>query len=474
MDTARQEVVIYRSVDPVTGEEFARFDLAQDAAIDESLARADDAYRQWCSTPIVERAAVSHRVADILASRVGELADLATREMGKPRHEAVEELDLCVSIFRYYGDHGPKLAADEHIEAHPGDRAVIQRRPIGVVLGIMPWNFPYYQVARFVAPNLVLGNTILLKHAESVPQCAAAIEQVLTDAGLPDGTYQNLYATHGQVERLIADDRVRGVSLTGSERAGSAVAAIAGRYLKKCVLELGGSDPYIVLDTDDVRGAARLAWQTRMYNTGQTCNSNKRMIVHEEYFRDFVDELTRLARVMRPADPTRDAEPGTYCPLSSRSAAEHLDAQIQDAVTKGAQVHAGGRLGPAPGAYFAPTVLTAVSKGMRAYHEELFGPVAVVYSVQSDVEAVELANDSVYGLGGAVFSVHQSRALDVAGQLEVGMSNVNTPAGEGAAIPFGGVKRSGYGRELGPLGMDEFANKRLLYVAGQPSSVGND
>ena len=340
----------------------------------------------------------------------------------------------------------------------------MQKLPIGALLGIMPWNYPYYQIARFAAPNLVLGNTLLLKHAESVPASAVAVQQIMTDAGLPEGVYTNVFASHPQIETIIGDPRVAGVSLTGSERAGSAVAAIAGRNLKKCVLELGGSDPYVVLDTDDVAGAADTAWETRISNTGQACNSNKRMIVMDDVYDGFVARLTERASGLEPGDPTSEAE-GTFAPLSSRAAAERLDEQVQDAVAKGATLHAGGVLGEGPAAYYSPAVLTGVTKEMRAYGEELFGPVAVVYAVSSDDEALELANDTPYGLGGAVFSSDPERATRLADRLDVGMSNVNTPAGEGAEIPFGGTKRSGFGRELGPLGMDEFVNKRMFFVA---------
>jgi succinate-semialdehyde dehydrogenase/glutarate-semialdehyde dehydrogenase len=453
----------FRSVDPATGEELGRFDDLADERLDEVLAAGQRAYERWSAVPIAERAGLAARVARLMASRSGDLARLATREMGKTTAEAEEEIAFCVAIFDYYAERGPALAADQPIDSFSGGRAVIQRRPLGLLLGVMPWNFPYYQVARFAAPNLVLGNTVLLKHAESVPQCALAIEELLRDAGAPAGVYQNLFASHGQLERVIADRRVRGVSLTGSERAGAAVAAAAGRHLKKCVLELGGSDPYVVLDTDDLDRTAREAWAARLYNTGQVCNSNKRMIVMADLFDDFVARLAEHAEALRPGDPANGGE-GTYAPLSSRAAAEQLDALVRDAVDKGATLHAGGELGPAPGAYYSPAVLTGVTPRMRAYAEELFGPVAVVYPAASDEEAVRLANDSEYGLGGSVLSTDEARALRVADRLEVGMANVGTWAGEGPEIPFGGVKRSGFGRELGPLGMDEFVNKRLLYV----------
>jgi succinate-semialdehyde dehydrogenase/glutarate-semialdehyde dehydrogenase len=287
-----------------------------------------------------------------------------------------------------------------------------------------------------------------------VPRSALAVEQIMKDAGVPEGAYINVFASHEQIETIIADPRVAGVSLTGSERAGAVVAALAGKNLKKCVLELGGSDPMVVLDSDDLDGVVSDAWDFRMYNTGQACNSNKRMIVMEDLFDDFVGKLTEKALAIE-----------SFSPLSSRKAAETLAEQVQDAVDKGATLHAGGVLSDGPDAHYTPAVLTGITKDMRAYSEELFGPVAVVYKVGSDEEALELANDTQYGLGGSVFSADVSRAEKLAQRLEVGMANVNSTAGEGAEIPFGGVKRSGFGRELGPLGMDEFVNKRLFYIA---------
>ena len=453
----------YASTDPATGEVSATFDFATDDEIEAALAAGARAFADGQSSTVDQRAAIATRVGELLAERADELARIAVQEMGKPLSEAIEEVEFCQAIFGYYGEHGPSLAADQPIITFSGDQAVVQKRPIGLLLGVMTWNFPYYQVARFAAPNLVLGNAMLLKHAESVPRCAGALQQLFTDAGVPEGVYQNLFATFAQVETIIADPRVQGVSLTGSERAGAVVAALAGRHLKKCVLELGGSDPYVVLDTDDVQQAATEAWQTRIYNTGQACNSNKRMIVMDDVYEPFVGKLVDLATGLQPGDPT-DLRDGHYAPMSSQAAVDRLCEVIDDAVTHGAQLHVGGVVGDVPGAYYAPAVLTGVTPQMRAYREELFGPVAVVYSVSSDDEALQLANDTPYGLGGAVFSTDEERATRLASRLDVGMANVNTPAGEGAEIPFGGVKRSGFGRELGPLGMDEFVNKRLFYV----------
>lgn len=444
----------YAVVDPSSGEEVETFPFATDDDVDQAVAQAHAAHADWAGLTIEQRGEVVKRVAELFEERKHDLSEIARTEMGKALDQGIDETELCRDIFAYFAEHGPALAADQPIPTGDSAKAFVRRRSIGVLLGIMPWNFPFYQVARFVAPNLILGNTIVLKHAESVPRSALAVEQLLHDAGVPREVYTNLFATHDQVATIIADPRVQGVSLTGSERAGSAVAALAGQHLKKCVLELGGSDPMIVLDTDDLDSLVGDAWDFRVYNAGQACNANKRMIVRSEVFGDFVDALVERARSVED-----------FAPLSSRAAAETLHAQVQEAVAAGATLHVGGELADDASARYSPAVLTGVTPDMRAYREELFGPVAVVYEVTSDDEAVSLANDTPYGLGGSVFSTDVDRARAVADRLEVGMANVNTVAGEAAELPFGGVKRSGFGRELGPLGMDEFVNKQLLYVA---------
>ncbi|MGL3805190.1 NAD-dependent succinate-semialdehyde dehydrogenase [Paeniglutamicibacter sp. R2-26] len=454
----------YRVLNPATGAVVEEFATATDAEIQDALAAAESGFQSWKNVDINERAKIVARVGELFAERADELAAIITEEMGKPLSQSKGEAEFCKDIFEYFATEGPTLAANQEIKTIGGGKAVIERLPVGPLLGIMPWNYPYYQVARFAAPNLMLGNTIVLKHAETCPRSALAIQKIMDDAGVPAGVYNNVFASHEQISTIIADDRIQGVSLTGSERAGAIIGEQAGRNLKKAVLELGGSDPYVILDSADIAQDAATAWGTRMENTGQACNSNKRMIVMEDIFDDFVGELTKLATGLVPGDPAEEAE-GTFAPLSTRGAAEALAAQVQDAVDKGATLHAGGVLHEGPGAFLAPTVLSGITKEMRAYSEELFGPVAVVYKVTSDEEALELANDSQYGLGGAVFSTDADRAAKVASGLVTGMANVNTPAAEGADMPFGGVKRSGFGRELGPLGMEEFVNKRLFYVA---------
>lgn len=454
----------YRVVNPASGAVIQEFPTATDTQVEQALASSEQAFNAWRHVPLMERAATVSRIAALFLERREELAAIITEEMGKRHAEAVDEVEFSAEIFTYYALEGPGLAADQPIKALNGAQAVIQKRPVGPLLGIMPWNYPYYQVARFAAPNLMLGNTIILKHAENCPRSALVIEEIMRDAGLPAGAYVNVFATHGQIETIIADPRIQGVSLTGSERAGAAVAQTAGRHLKKVVLELGGSDPYIVLASKDVKASADAAFKTRMENAGQACNSNKRIIVMEDIHDEFVRELAERARALIPGDPAMD-DAETYVPLSSAAAVDGLLAQINDAVTNGAVLHAGGCRPEQPGHYLAPTVLTGVTTDMRAFREELFGPVLVVYSVSSDAEAVSLANNSDFGLGGAVFCPDSKRALTVAQQIHTGMVAVNAASGEGAGMPFGGVKRSGFGRELGPLGMEEFVNKRLFYIA---------
>ena len=451
----------YQVTDPATGMVVERFPYATDADVEAALTASAEAFEAWRARPVGERAAIVKRVGTLFAERTDELGALVTREMGKRPSSARGEAAWSATIFDYFADQGPALLADQPLPGH--DAARIEHLPTGPLLGVMPWNYPYSQVARFAAPNLVAGNTIIVKHAENCPTSATAIADLMREAGMPEGVYVNLFATHEQVARMIADPRVRGVSLTGSERAGAAVAEVAGRHLKKVVLELGGSDPYIVLDTDDVTAAAEQAWATRMANVGQACNSNKRMIVMDDIYDDFVATLVKQASAMTPRRPGDDSDT-SYSPMVSRQAARTLVAQVEDAVAKGATLHVGGELVSEHGAYVAPAVLTDVTPDMRAFHEELFGPVAVVYRVSSDEEAVTLANDVDFGLGGAVWSADEQRATAVAAQLQVGMANVNTPAAEGPDLPFGGIGRSGFGRELGPLGIHEFVNKRLFYV----------
>ncbi len=451
----------YATVNPFTGETEKEFPFTPTDEIDGIVERAHAAYQEWRRRPVEERAAVVRRAAELIDERRDDLAALITTEMGKRHEEATGELKLCSMILTYYADNGPGFLEPTSIQPLMGKgEAVVETRPVGVLLAIEPWNYPFYQVVRVAGPNLVLGNTVILKHAENVPQCAVAIEQLFTDAGAPEGVLTNTFLRIADVEQVVADPRIQGVTLTGSERAGSAVGALAGKHLKKSVLELGGSDPFIVLDAEDLGATVKAATMGRMQNTGQACTASKRLIVTEELYEPFVEGLKQAFATFSPGDP---ADPSTsLAPLSSERAAQDLHAQIQDAVDKGATVVAGGKRPDHAGAFVEATILTDVTPEMRAYREELFGPAAVVYKVTDAEEAVALANDSDFGLGATVMSSDLDRARSVADQLEAGMVWINQPTGSSPELPFGGVKRSGYGRELSELAMFEFANRRLV------------
>ncbi|EMQ98424.1 NAD-dependent succinate-semialdehyde dehydrogenase [Paeniglutamicibacter gangotriensis] len=455
---------VYAVTNPTTGIVEASYPTATDANIQTALDRTHAAFGTWNSSEISERATLLNRVADLYEERRDELAAIITREMGKPIFQSGKEIDITASIYRYYAANGAKFLQDEELEVAAGGTAVIRKEGVGVLLGIMPWNFPYYQVARFAAPNLMNGNTIMLKHAPQCPESALAMEQLFIDAGAPDGAYVNVFATNEQIAGVIADPRIQGVSLTGSERAGSAVAEIAGRNLKKVVLELGGSDPFLVLADANIKRAAKQAMFGRFGNTGQACNAAKRIIVDESVYDEFVENFTGAVAGIKVGDP---AHPDTFLgPLSSVAARDGLAAQVADAIDKGATVLAGGSALEGDGSFFAPTVLADVTEDMRAYAEELFGPVAVLYKVSGDAQAVELANSSAYGLGASIQTEDMDRAHAIARQLEVGMVSINQTSGSAAELPFGGVKRSGVGRELGKYGMEEFVNRKLVTFRG--------
>jgi succinate-semialdehyde dehydrogenase/glutarate-semialdehyde dehydrogenase len=442
---------MYAVVNPATGTVEREYPTATDAAIEQALAAADTAFGEWSkNSTVAQRAALIKNVAQLHTERREKLAEIINREMGKPVDQSLGEVDFSAAIYDYYADHAEKFLADETIDLlDGGGSAVIKRGPVGVLLGIMPWNYPYYQVARFAGPNLVLGNTIVLKHAPQCPESAEAIQQIFDDAGFPKGAYVNVYATNDQIADAIADPRVQGVSLTGSERAGAAVAEIAGRNLKKVVLELGGSDPFIVLSTDDLDATVDAAVAGRFENTGQACNAAKRFIVVSDLYDDFVDRFTK--KVMEIADG--------LAPLSSAAAAERLAEQVDRAVADGAQLVSAGERN---GAFFPPAVLTGVTPASPSYREELFGPVATLYKVDSEDEAVQVANDTPFGLGSYVFTTDAEQAKRVADKLDAGMVFINAVGAEGVELPFGGVKRSGFGRELGRFGIDEFVNKKLI------------
>jgi succinate-semialdehyde dehydrogenase/glutarate-semialdehyde dehydrogenase len=451
----------YAVVDPATGEKVKEYPAISDDDLRSAIGRADEAHRSWsASSSVAERAALVRRVAELHVERRQELAEIIVREMGKPLEQALGEVDFAGDIYAFYADNAEELMADEPIKLLAGDgSALVRRSSLGVLLGIMPWNFPYYQVARFAGPNLVIGNTIVLKHASQCPESAGAMQKLFDEAGFPDGAYENVYATIEQIEWVIADPRVRGVSVTGSERAGAAVAEIAGRNLTKVVLEMGGSDPFILLGTSDLDKTVEDAVAARLDNTGQSCNAAKRFIVVEDLYEPFLEKFTAAMTAVEPGDPTSsDSEIG---PLSSTAAADHLEDQVKRAIDQGANVVAGGGR---KGNFFEPTVLTDIDPDNDAYREELFGPVAQVYRVSSEEEAVKLANDTPFGLGSFLMTTDPEQAERVANQIDAGMVYVNIIGADGAELPFGGTKRSGFGRELGTYGADEFVNKKLIRI----------
>ncbi|ROP72665.1 NAD-dependent succinate-semialdehyde dehydrogenase [Curtobacterium sp. PhB115] len=453
---------MYAVTDPTTGTTLETFPTITDDELRAAVTTADRTHGSWSRTSTVaDRAALLHRVAELYRERRDTLAATIVREMAKPIDQAEGEIDFCADIYDYYADHAEEFLADQPITLAEGSEgtAFIRKSSIGVLLGIMPWNFPAYQIARFAGPNLLIGNTVLLKHAPQCPESALAVEAVFHDAGFPEGAYTNVFATNEQAADVIADPRVQGVSLTGSARAGAAVAEVAGRNLTKVVLELGGSDPFIVLSTDDLDAVVESAVATRLEGNGQVCNAAKRFLVVDDLYDDFLAKFTAAMSAVEPTDPsTPGAELG---PLSSPAAADRLQEQLASAVAQGATLVTGGtRQGNA----FVPTVLTDVSPENDAYREEFFGPVAAVYRVEDEDAAITIANDTPYGLGSYLFTTDADQALRVADRIEAGMVYVNIVGADSPELPFGGVKASGFGRELGPLGADEFVNKKLVRI----------
>jgi succinate-semialdehyde dehydrogenase / glutarate-semialdehyde dehydrogenase len=451
-------VSTYTVTSPTTNETTREFAGISDDELRTAIDRAHAAHESWKSQSIADRVAIVRKVAAAYRTRASELGSIISREMGKPVTSAAGEVSFSASIYEYYADHAEAFLADEPLELLGGTgSAVIRRASLGVLLGIMPWNYPYYQVARFSAPNLLAGNTILLKPAPQCPESAAVMQEIFIDAGLPAGVFTSVLASNEQIEWVIGDSRVRGVSLTGSGVAGAAVAEIAGRHLKKVVLELGGSDPFVVLSTADMDALVEQAVGARMPNAGQACNAAKRFIVVAPLYDEFLAKFVARMSTIEPGDPADSAT--TVGPLSSLRAAERLEAQVAQAIADGATVELGGQR---KGSYFAPTVLTNVSRESRTYAEEFFGPVAQIFRVADEREAVDLANDTEFGLGSYLFTEDTEQAERVADQIEAGMVFINTTSGEGTEIPFGGVKNSGFGRELGRAGIDEFVNKKLI------------
>lgn len=450
-----------KTINPTTGKEEKVFEVMTPEQINNILEVADKTFNSWKKTTIAERATIIHKVAKTFRDRKEELGKLVTLEMGKLLVESIGEVMLCADIFDYYADNAAELLADEKIDT-PFGEAFISKEPLGVILSIQPWNFPFYQITRSAAPNLMAGNTMVLKHASNIPQCAQIMEDIFIECGLPKGVYTNLFVPGASVSNIIADNRVKGVAFTGSEPAGSSVAAEAGKHIKKTTLELGGSDPFIVLDDADINKAIRGAVEGRLWNAGQVCVSPKRMIVDKKLADQFIAGVTEAVKKIKVGDPLN---PETQlAPLSSEKAREDVLKQVAKAVEQGATLVYGGKKLDRDGWFMEPTILTNIKKGMDAYSEEIFGPVFMIYVVDNEQEAIKLANDTEYGLGGSIFTENKNRGIEIARQVVTGMVYINHVTGIAPQLPFGGTKKSGYGREQAKYGIHEFVNEKLIRV----------
>jgi succinate-semialdehyde dehydrogenase/glutarate-semialdehyde dehydrogenase len=449
------------SVNPATGETFGRFEELSDAELEARIARAAETFRAWRRVPFAERSALMRRAADVLDRRKEHWGRLMTLEMGKTFKSAVAEAEKCAWVCRFYADEAERLLADEEVKAS-ATRSFVRFLPLGPVLAVMPWNFPFWQVFRFAAPALMAGNVGLLKHASNVPQSALAIEEVFREAGFPEGCFQTLLVGSSRVARVVEDDRVVAATLTGSEGAGAAVASAAGRVIKKTVLELGGSDPFIVMPSANLEAAARTAVTARCINNGQSCIAAKRFIVHDAVYdrfeRDFVARMAAL-KVGDPMDPATDVGP-----LATAAELEKLKDQVDAAVRDGAALRLGGRPLGGRGFYYPPTVLANVPRASPSYREEIFGPVAMLHRVRDLDEAIAVANDVPFGLGSSAWTNDPQERRRFVDDLEAGATFVNAMVASDPRLPFGGVKRSGYGRELAREGIREFVNVKAVAI----------
>ncbi len=466
-ETAQPTVL--RSVNPYNGETTKTYTEMTNDEVDAAIATAHDRFGSWRRVPFTQRATLLRRAAELCRERLEDLARFMAIEMGKRIAEGRHEVELCARIFEYYADRGEQLLQPETIQS-PAGNATLLSEPLGVIFGIQPWNYPFYQVIRFAAPNLMAGNVVLLKHASSVQQCAEAAQELFQDAGFPSGTYTNLVASSGLATRVIDDDRVCGVSFTGSDAGGARVAERAGKNVKKTVLELGGSDPFVVLEDADLDSAVDWAVWGRMNNMGQSCVASKRFIVLESISEQFIERFRKKLAVLKMGDPLDELT--GVAPVCSAKAARDLEDQINRSVAAGAQVVIGGKRPDPEGAFIEPTILANVKKGMPAYDEELFGPVAAVIVVPDEATAIEIANDTKYGLGGSVYTRDVQRGRRVAERIDSGMVFINYPVYTFEDIPFGGTKKSGYGRETGALGIEEFLNKKVIRVRPENVEVG--
>jgi succinate-semialdehyde dehydrogenase/glutarate-semialdehyde dehydrogenase len=455
----------YQSVNPADGKTLKKFDELSDKQLEAKLAAAQSCFETWRNKTYAERAVIVAKASALMHSKVDEFAHIMTLEMGKRISEARGEVEFSANILGYYAKNAERFLAP--VQLHPTlGEGHMESSPIGIVFCVEPWNFPYYQLARVAGPHLMAGNTLLVKHAGIVPQCAIAFEKLLTDAGAPAGLYTNLLISHDQSDRVVDDPRVKGVALTGSVAAGRNIAARAGKALKPSSMELGGSDAFIVLEDADLEHTIKWAVWGRMYNTGQTCCAAKRFIVVEKLADKFLEKFQAALAVLKPGDPMD--EKTTLGPLSSEQALVDLLKQVAVAVSHGAEVLMGGRRIDRAGSYMQPTILTHIKPENPAFRDEFFGPVALFFRVKDEDAAIALANDSDFGLGGSVFTKDIARGKRVASRVDTGMMFVNNISWSDAELPFGGIKDSGYGRELGDMGIQQFVNKKLVrYVASE-------
>jgi succinate-semialdehyde dehydrogenase/glutarate-semialdehyde dehydrogenase len=449
----------YASVNPADGKTLKTFTQMTDEQLEAAIATATTAYAAWRTKSYAERAKVIGRAAELMAAHVDDFARPMTLEMGKRIDEARGEVEFSSQILAYYAKNAERFLAPRKLDPKIG-QAHMEASPIGVIFGVEPWNFPYYQLARVAGPHLMAGNTLMIKHASIVPQCALAFEKLFVDAGAPKGLYTNLFVSHEQSDRIVDDVRIKGVALTGSVAAGRSVASRAGTDLKVSSMELGGSDAFIVLDDADMEHTIKWAVWGRMYNTGQTCCASKRFIVLDSVADAFLAKFRAELALLKPGDPMDPQT--TLGPLSSQSALDDLVKQVDAAVAKGAKVALGGKRYDRPGAYMQPTILTDIAPTNPAFREEFFGPVALFFRVKNEDEAIALASDSDFGLGGSVFTKDEARGARVASRVETGMMFVNNISWSDAELPFGGIKDSGYGRELGDMGIQQFVNWKLV------------
>lgn len=451
----------YQSLNPATEELIASYDCHPDSYIEEALEHAWRAFGVWKRESIEHRATLQHRVAKALDEKAAELARIMALEMGKPLQDGIGEAKKCAWACRYYADHAEEFLA-RSVKDSDAKESFVYYAPLGPVLAVMPWNFPFWQVFRFASAALMAGNVVLLKHASNNPQCALAMEQIFKDCGYPEGMFQNLFATNDQVENIIADKRVRGVTLTGSTNAGRHIAATAGKNLKPVVLELGGSDPFIVFPDADVKKATETAANARCINSGQSCIAAKRFIVHRDILDDFTAGFVDAMRAMKVGDPLED---GTDIgPMARKELRDELHEQVTKSVDAGAKPLLGGQIPDRKGFFYPPTVLTNIPEDSPAAREELFGPVASIFSFNTDDEAVEIANNSDFGLGGSVWTSSRPRMENLIPRIEVGALFFNQLVKSDPRVPFGGVKDSGFGRELSREGILEFTNQKTVWI----------